>query len=370
MKKFSVCDLLLISTVGILLFAIGISIFVLPKPQFSEAENKYLASFPSFSFEKLKDGSFSRELSRFCSDRIPARRSLIALRASGELILGKRENNGIIFGKDGYLIPKGEYTDLSKAEKNITFIESIRAEAEAREKQFVCALAPRSIDVMAASLPSLYGNGYKKIWNAVLADRPWVIDMRMSFSGIDGVWYKTDHHWTTKGAYLAYTELSNKLGAPAFSEEYFRIDKVSADFFGTSHSRVGGIWGQADGIDLYRYEGDEDFTLTIPQSKITKKGFYSFDALESKDKYSVFLGGNYGLITVIKDGGEERKNLLLIKDSYANSVIPFLAIHYDLTVIDPRYYTGDITKHLQNADRVLILFGIDTIATTSLFEPY
>ncbi|MBE6668442.1 MAG: hypothetical protein E7607_09070 [Ruminococcaceae bacterium] len=368
MKSFSVCDILLISTVGILLFAIGISIFILPKPQFSEAENKYLASFPSFSFEKLKDGSFSRQLSLFCSDRIPARQSLIAMRASGELMLGKRENNGIIFGKGGYLIPRGEYSDPSTAEQNLVYIDGVKEAADAHKIPFACALAPRSIDVMSASLPSLYGNGYKKIWDTVLAHRPWIHDMRNSFSGIDGVWYKTDHHWTTEGAFLAYSEILNKVGDSPFGKDHFTIDRVSTDFFGTSHSRVGGIWGQADCIDLYRYEGDKNFSLSIPQSKITKKGFYYFDALESKDKYSVFMGGNYGFMSVTKDG-EDRKELLLIKDSYANSVIPFLAIHYDLTVIDPRYFTGDITEHIQNADSVIVLLGIDTLATMPL-KPY
>ena len=368
MKKSLLFDILLLTTVGALLFGVGLSIFILPKPNFSETENKYLASFPSFSFGALKDGSFSRQLSLFCSDRIPARQRLISLSASAELLLGKNENNGIIFGKDGYLIPKGEYRDLSTAEKNLTFIDGIKEKSDALDIPFLCALAPRSIDVMSASLPSLYGNGYKKIWDTVLAHRPWIHDMRNSFSGIDGVWYKTDHHWTTEGAFLAYSEILNKVGESPFGKDHFTIDRVSTDFFGTSHSRVGGIWGQADCIDLYRYEGDKNFSLSIPQSKITKKGFYYFDALESKDKYSVFMGGNYGFMSVTKDG-EDRKELLLIKDSYANSVIPFLAIHYDLTVIDPRYFTGDITEHIQNADSVIVLLGIDTLATMPL-KPY
>lgn len=365
MKKSLLFDILLLTTVGALLFGVGLSIFIIPKPNFSETENKYLASFPSFSFGALKDGSFSRQLSLFCSDRIPARQRLISLSASAELLLGKNENNGIIFGKDGYLIPKGEYRDPSTAEKNLAFIDGIKEKSDALGIPFLCALAPRSIDVMSASLPTLYGGDREKIWSFALCDRPWIVDLRAPLSK-DGVWYRTDHHWTTKGAFLAYTEISKNLGTIPYAEEHFKIHTVCSDFFGTSHSRVGGIWGRADSIELYRYSGDEDFTLSIPQSKIVKKGFYSFDALAFKDKYSVFLGGNYGLMTITKDGAKKRERLLLIKDSYANSVIPFLALHYDLTVIDPRYYTGNITELLQNADSVLLLFGIDTIATTAL----
>ena len=189
-------------------------------------------------------------------------------------------------------------------------------------------------------------------------------------SGQEDIWYKTDHHWTTAGAFIAYAAISKQLGIEPVGIESFRIDRVSSEFFGTSFSRVGGIWGTADSINLYRYNGDDAYTLRIPQTNTVKKGFYAWEALDGKDKYSVFLGGNYGVMTVVKDGGEERKKLTLIKDSYANSVIPFLAIHYDITVIDPRYYTGDISEILSDTDRVLVLLGADTLATTPMFKAY
>ena len=156
------------------------------------------------------------------------------------------------------------------------------------------------------------------------------------------------------------------MGISPYGEEYFETVKVCDDFFGTSSSRVGGAWARADSIYLYRYGGDGDFTLNIPEKGISQGGFYFSDALDGKDKYSVFLGGNYGYLEITANADEKRERLLLIKDSYANSVIPFLALHFDLTVVDPRYYSGDIFSLLPRADKILVLMGAGTLAETVL----
>ena len=135
MKIASFHDILLLSFIGILILTIGISIFIFPKDQFSSVENRYLAAFPSLSLDSLFDGSFSRDLSKYCSDRIPARQNMISLVATSERFLGKQEYNGIIFGKDSYLIPKGEYSDFDKLETNLTFIGNLQTSATSQNIQ-------------------------------------------------------------------------------------------------------------------------------------------------------------------------------------------------------------------------------------------
>ena len=368
MKKASFHDILLLLFIGILVLTVGISIFIFPKSHFSADENRYLAALPSLSFDNLSDGSFSRDFSKFCSDRLPARQQFVSLAAISERLLGKQEYNGIIFGKDGYLIPKGEYSDLTILASNLAFIDSLQTAAGSQNIPFICAVAPRSIDVNSIRLPSVYSEEYGKLWSLILERRPWIVDLRASFlnSNRSDIWYKTDHHWTTSGAFLAYCTLCEKLNISPYGEEFFEITEVSNDFFGTSSSRVGGIYARADSIYLYRYGSDGDFILRVPEKGITQSGFYSLDALNSKDKYSVFLGGNYGYTEITSNGLGKRERLLVIKDSFANSVIPFLALHFDLTVVDPRYYSEDIFSLLPNADKILILFGSDTLARTVL----
>ena len=368
MKKASIHDILLLLFIGILVLTVGISIFIFPKAQFSADENRYLAVFPALSLDSLTDGSFSQGFSRYCSDRIPARQKLISLVATSERLLGKQEYNGIVFGKGGYLIPKGEYSDFHKLDANLAFIDSLQTAAASQSIPFACAIAPRSIDVNSSRLPSTYSGDYSKTWSFILERRPWITDLRdpLLSSSRSDLWYKTDHHWTTAGAFLAYVAICKNLNISPYGEEFFEIVEVCDDFFGTSSSRVGGIWAKSDSIYLYRYGGDGDFTLNVPEKGITQEGFYSFDALDGKDEYSVFLGGNYGYAEITANTNEERERLLIIKDSYANSVIPFLALHFDLTVVDPRYYSGDIFSLLPRADKILVLMGAGTLAETVL----
>ena len=138
---------------------------------------------------------------------------------------------------------------------------------------------------------------------------------------------------------------------------------VSDRFFGTSHAKAGRLLQVPDTVELYRYEGDGGFSVAV-QNGEEWQGFYRTDALKDRDHYGIFLGGNYASLSVtdLRSGGE-RPRLLLIKDSFANALAPFLAIHFDLTLLDPRYRDASLPEDLCEFDRILLLFGADTLAT-------
>ena len=151
------------------------------------------------------------------------------------------------------------------------------------------------------------------------------------------LYYNTDHHRTTYGAYKLYIEACEALSVEPYPESYFKKEIVCNNFYGTAffRSRLPKFAQPPDFIELWRYESDEDVILRIEDTKSELRGFYDFSKLDSVDKYAVFLGGNYAHATIFSSG--DKPTLLLFKDSFANAVIPFLSLHFNIEIIDPRY---------------------------------
>ncbi len=373
MKKYFF-DILLIALTSVLLFSFGVGVFIPRESSFSEDENRMLATLKLPTLKDITDGSFSDNLSEVFRDRLPFRRVFLRAKTYSELLSGKGESNGVIFAEDGYLLQKGEYEDYRIAEKNLEYFSELENICKERGKPFICALAPRGIDVMAGKLPKNYDGYSGEIWEIARGSSAEYFDLtpalRQAAESGEQVWYRTDHHWTSLGAYTAYTALSRQLGYTPYSEAHFVRETVSEDFLGSVYSSGGCVAFFSDSIELYRYEGDEAYTVEIAENSVTRKGFYFYDRLSAKDKYLIFLGGNYAELTVKRTGGEKREKLLLVKDSYANSLVPFLSLHYDVELIDLRYYQGGregLAEKISTADKILLLHGIDTMATTALY---
>ena len=185
------------------------------------------------------------------------------------------------------------------------------------------------------------------------------------------MYYKTDHHWTSLGAYYAYVEIMNSWGLTPYPLDYFTRETVSEDFYGTTWSKAGMKWVGPDTIEFIRYPGDDTLITEIVDTGEKLDGLYDRDYLAVKDKYSSFIGGNNGHVRIYPADGSplesERETLVLIKDSFGHSLAPFLAAHFDLEIIDLRYYklpAIDFVKET-GADRVLILYNMDSLLTTN-----
>ena len=291
--------LIVICTVFILLF--GSLIFILPQKDFSEKENRYLAKVPKASVSSILSGEYAKGLSSFYRDQFPMRSTATALYAISERAMGKKTVGGVIVDREKLIsIPK---TNATKGD--IPFPTVI---VESKYSLF----KENSADL------SLY--------------------------------YNTDHHRTTKGAYALYLEACQVLGIEPYPEGFFQKQTVTNEFYGTDFSRscLPHALVTPDSIELWRYEGDDDITFTIHDTKKEVKGFYDLSKLETTDKYAVFLGGNYALSSVFSS--ENKPYLLLFKDSYANAVVPFLALHFNIDLVDPRYATkSKISEAYNNA---------------------
>ena len=368
MRSKDFFDRLSVAVALLLLVSLAVSLPILPKKNFSAKERRALAAFPKLRAETILDGRFFFALSTYYADHFPLRESFTALKAASERALGKRENNGILFGADGYLIARGEYKSLAIAEQNLY---AIRTLSERADIPTTVSILPRATDVLTTCLPRGYDLTHaSQIHEAITRILPANTDLRTPLREAaeagDRVFYRTDHHWTTEGAYLAYTHLASTLGITPYPIEDFTPITLTNDFLGTTFAKSGLSRAMPDTITCYRYGGDDRYTVTNAETGARTHTLYNMDALSGDDPYEVFLGGNYARLSIADEERSEKPTLLLFKDSFANALIPFLARHFQLTVVDPRYEPSGADALVREIapDRILILFGADTVATT------
>lgn len=352
-----------------------IAFLLLPKGVFSEEENRPLSGIPSFRMETLLDGSYTERLSNYVRDHIPLRGVLLKTKSATELALLKGENNGVIFGKNGYLIKRFSYSDeqLTVFQSNTAAIFSLCDHLSLGSHPSVFLCAPRAIDVLLSTESPLAPTipEERSVWHILSENAPNAITMTRELSQRaamgEQVWFQTDHHWTALGAYYAYQQLGEHLGYLPLPRTTFLETTVSQDFYGTSYSAALFPLTRADDVIVFRYAKDGQFIVTDGQTGQSREGFYEESALDGKDHYSYFLGGNTAHLTIVKDPQKPRPTLLVIKDSYANALIPFLARHFDIEMLDLRYMRGDATEAVQrivsgdNYYGALILYNADTL---------
>lgn len=375
-KRQRSTDIALIAVLCVFILFFGIFIFIKPQKSFSEDENRSLVTFPEFSAESLLNGSFTSGVGKFYSDQFPFRDTLVGVKAFSELAMLKEENNGVILGSDGYLIKRIEYNaaDEENLAQNLEYIREFTEKLDALGINYNVAIAPRTIDVMAEKLPDNYSTDRaESIWRIVDESGIEVIrfddELTAQAKRDEYVWFKTDHHWTVRGAYTAYCKLMSSSDLAPLPLNAFSFEEVSNKFYGTTYSSSGMKWAIPDSLELMRYNGDTDLTVTNVESGAVLNGLYDYSYIDTKDKYSIFIGGVNAHVSVSKTApsGEQKPRLLLIKDSFAHSAVPFLAAHYDLEIIDLRYYRASVARYIEENkfDAVLILYGIDTLTTDS-----
>ena len=403
-KKATIPDILTIITGLIIIFGLAVLMFVLPDQTFSEQENRTLQQFPEFSKESFWAGSrtyedrdgnekegYTKKIAKYYSDQFPFRDMFAGLKGLTEIAMLKGENNNVMLGQDNYLITKDDELKIDEAieqlRTNIDYISEFADVMNAMGKiPVTLAAAGRSVDALKIYLPPAYpkdSSSYSdKLWVSFngLADyaknikRLNLLDpLRGLINKRDGreYYYRTDHHWTTLGAYYAYVEIIKSFkedGLEPLPLSAFELEVAADDFYGTTWSKAGMKWIEPDIMYFYRYKGDEDFVTTLKDAGKTFNGFYDYTYLEKKDKYGAFLSGNNSRVDIVKPG-EKRQKLLIIKDSFAHSAVPFLAYHYDLVILDLRYYFDSAAMLVldEEIDRVLFLHNIQNLSEDDIY---
>ena len=156
------------------------------------------------------------------------------------------------------------------------------------------------------------------------------------------LYYKTDHHWTTQALSMCFQDAAQTFGIEGDVSDDFVSYTVTDSFNGVLAASSGVGLDERELIDIYvPTEGDDDVIVDYVDEGRKTTSLYDSSKLDTRDKYGVFLGGNTSVID-IKTVSTSQKRLLIVKDSFADCFIPFLAPYYrEIVVVDPRYYSGD-----------------------------
>lgn len=358
-------------TVGIIFTLALCSLITMlhPKRDMSEKENRALALFPKMSFSSIADGSFMKEFETYAADQFAWRDSIVSLKANSEHILGRKENNGIIFAKDDYLIVHAPQVDREVVDENMTSLSEI---AKLTDCNIQLALVPTAFETLKDKLPK---HAYDtRVQQIIEQARLKSQELGIGFCELSSVlaehsseyiYYRTDHHQTALGSYYVYSALGDSLGYRPYKHEKFVREVLSEDFFGTSWSKSSISMDKGDTIERYLMPGARASRVEYPLEGKEMLGLYSMEKLEGKDKYSVYLDGNHGL-TVINTDNRSGRSIAMLKDSYSHSVIPFLVNHFEtIHLIDLRYYNDDIGRYLgeNGIEDILALYNAESFNT-------
>ncbi|MDD6155317.1 MAG: DHHW family protein [Eubacteriales bacterium] len=355
----------------ILLALVFIGNIVLPDSKFSADENRVFQQFPKLSPMTYIEGRFESKLDDYASDQFMFRKAFIKIKTSSDQAVGKLESNGVYKCRDHYLMEQIEAPDKSQLRKDERLLKLFKRQYPNVDMYFL--LAPNAASIYSDKLPLTVAmndqdyymnNFFKSVVKAGITP----IDVRQTFINNKKktqLYYRTDHHWTSEGAYLAYKNASSVMGLKDDTE--YKPYIVSNDFKGTLYSKSGFTNGRDDKISVYlpTSSGYKNSVIYYSDTKEKTTEFYKLKNLKKKDAYTVFGGSNhpfYTITTPIKS----KKNLLIIKDSYANSMIPFFTQSYrKVVVVDPRYYFDDINTVMKanNITDVLFLYNGNTFFT-------
>ena len=356
----------------LLIFAIVIVIadaclILMHNKTFSETENRMLAQAPKLSVDNLMSGKFMTQCDSFVADQFPLRDNWIQLKLGADRMLGRQTSNGVYLGKNGYLIEDAAAPLEPSFSKNLAAI-SLFANTYP-DLNMVMAVVPNAISVCDQLMPA---NAPVRNQSEALALMQKIADISLNFVNVtdalkahkeEYIYYKSDHHWTSLGARYAFEAMTDALAIdPAERIKNYTIITVADDFTGTMASNSGDF-SVKDTIDIY-LPIVKDFQYVVEYVDQQKKSatIYNSSALEQKNKYEVFLGGNHPQIN-IKTTNLNDRNLLIFKDSYANTFLQFLLPYYQsITIIDPRYYSDDCEKLIREGEitDVLFLYNMNT----------
>lgn len=326
-----------------------------------------LATLPLFSLSSMMSGDFAEKFENYMTDQFVGRDFWHHVKVTADQIGGVHKENGIYIGKNGQLLEDIEVAESEHLSENINAIQSF-ADSNV-DIPVRMMIAPDAAAVLSSSLPTLAKvedqNQMISMVKKALGDSVEWIDVSSALNKHkeEKIYYKTDQHWTSLGAFYAFQEAASKLGISGdVSDEYVSYI-VSDSFNGMLASKSGVNLKEKEQIEIYvPKEEDNDLIVNYVDEGKRTTSLYDSSALETKNQYDVFLGGNSSLLD-IKTVSTSTKRLLLVKDSFADCFIPFLTPYYrEIVVVDPRYYSGTIQNVMDTyrISEVLFLYSGNT----------
>jgi hypothetical protein len=380
MKRFKFSELLTVILFCAILASFSVSFLLLPDKEYSEQEKRPLEQLPELNGENFFSGKYAKDINTYFADQFPLRNLFVKLKSSAELAFLKGENNGVLYSygqlamkdfpaklssrhPDTSTTPDTDRVYLKSVEVQLKAVNSV---ADKLKVPMVTVLPPRTIDIVDSvfDYDRPDGDAVFELMNATLSEKTGYVDtlslLRPKYEQGEYVYYRTDHHWTTEGAYAIYTEIMKQLNCEdrIIPRSDFTVETVDG-FSGSTAANGNFPFYKKDEVEIWHLDDDDSYTVIADGEDIG--GFYSYKYLESSDQYSIFLDGTHGKTEITKNG-EERKTLLVVKDSFANCLIPFLAREFNIIALDLATNLNiSYAVEEYNADAVLVVYNVENI---------
>lgn len=331
----------------VLLFLIMIVNLLVPDREKSEEENRMLTGFPKMTVENLISGDYMEQFEDYMCDQFAGRHYWRSVKVGLSRLGGSKMENGVYIGRSGQLMDEIKVPEQDQLAQNIQVVKSYAETYPDISTSML--LVPDSACVLKASLPllasvpdqnKLISNVKKGLGDSV----NWIDAVSvMNKHQNEKIYYKTDSHWTSLGAFYAFRQAAPALGIEGDVSDKYVSYAVSTTFNGVLASKSGVNMDEEEQIDIYvPKDCDNDLIVDYVDEGVRKTSIFDSSRLETRDQYSVFMGGNKSLID-IKTVSPENRRLLIVKDSFANNFIQFLTPYFrEIVMVDPRYYSGTI----------------------------
>ncbi len=408
------------------LTAFGVVSFLDEDATVSETENRKLKENPPFSVSALFDGKWTQEFENYYSDTFPFREMFIGFNSKISSALtqfgGKDDNIIISYNKNdedfvGEGIDLGIEKETQKSEvtqKNEeNSYDNVKEDVGGTFKGSILVTGKMALEIFTGS--DKMANDYASLVNKTASVMPknvkfysMIVPTASEFyagktysSGIHSqktyiekaysqmsddiitidayskleektdeyIYFRTDHHWTARGAYCGYTAFCEKSGNTAVKLEELETGKIDG-FVGSLYkaSNADVLKKNPDFVEYFKTRVDVQAKAYADSKMQNGQSVYVVSRkVNSSNKYLAFIGGDQPLEKIVTSN-KNGKKILVIKESYANALVPFLCDNYEeVYVVDPRKTTFDLVKFAeeQNIDDVLMINYAFAMANTT-----
>lgn len=390
MKKHS--ELITIVLFCLIVFSFAVSFYIVPDAEYSEQEKRPLEQAPELNTENFFSGEYAKDINKYYADQFPLRSFFVKIKSAAELGLGKDENNGVLYSYDQLAMKEFAANNIyefeqSQKKTDRIYLDSVKVQLESVNKladklsvPLVTVLPPRTIDIADSKFQYDRPDGDKMfdMMNEVLNEKTGYIDtlslLRPKYEQGEYVYYRTDHHWTTLGAYYVYCEIMESLGCgnKIIPKEEFNIESVES-FVGSTAASANFPFFKKDVIEIWHLNDDNEYEVIADGENMG--GFYVKSFADTEDKYSLFMGGVHNTVSITKKG-EDRKTLLIARDSFSDCLVPFLAREFNIVTINldiiqdvafaASYYEADAVLLVYNAENIIKTANLSNVMFTSV----
>lgn len=340
---------------------------LLPRQSFSEKEKRYLAEAPQLTWETLLSGEFGEAAEKYLADHIPGRDVFVGLASYYDLLSGRQGIKDVHLAEGDRLVEAPVEWNQAAVDKNMA---AINAFAEKIGGNVDLMLVPSAGFVLEDTIFGVHGDYtddaiISRIYG-MAGENVTCRDLVAVFNGAEdqqSLYYRTDHHWTSRGAYTAYAAYMQMLGRDYTTADGYTVEQHGG-FCGSNYSRSGLWLLPEENVELWKSQGN--YTVTNGDSEGSSDSLFYPERLEELDKYTVYLDGNHSTVRIVNEAAKGKGKLLVVRDSYANCLGTFLAGSYEeVVLVDLRYYKKPVSELMasEGFSDVLICYSIGNFLT-------